>query len=63
MENGEVPEGLGDDKPRTTAQVLDEVKDVLAAEERARAEEKARAEAEARAREENPNPDEPEMLN
>ena len=63
MENGEVPEGLDDDKPRTTAQVLDEVKDVLAAEERARAEEKARAEAEARAREENPNPDEPEMLN
>ena len=41
MENGEVPEVLGDDKPRTTAQVLDEVKDVLAAEERARAEEKA----------------------
>ena len=63
MENGEVPEGLGDDKPRTTAQVLDEVKDVLAAEERARAEEKARAEAEARERAENPNPDEPEMLN
>ena len=64
METGEVPEGLGDDKPRTTAQVLDEVKDVLEAEERARAEEKARAEAEAKAAgEAGESPDEPKMLN
>ena len=57
METGEVTEGLGDDKPRTTAQVLEEVKDVLAAEERERAE-RQQAEQEA----EN-NPDSPEMLN
>ena len=55
METGTVPEGLGDDKPRTTAQVLEEVKDVLAAEEKARAEKKEK--------EDNPDPDEPEMLN
>ena len=37
METGAVEEGLGDDKPRTAAQVLEEVKDVLAAEEAERA--------------------------
>ncbi len=49
MENGEVQEGLGSDKPRTTAEVLAEAKDVLEAEEKARAEERARKEAEAKA--------------
>ena len=38
METGEVPEGLGEDKPRTTTQVLDEARDVLAAEEKQRIE-------------------------
>ena len=38
METGEVPEGLGEDKPRTTSQVLDEARDVLAAEEKQRIE-------------------------
>ena len=47
MESGKVAEGLGDDKPRTTAQVLEEVKDVLAAEEAARKEAAEKAEAEA----------------
>ena len=63
METGEVPEGLGDDKPRTTAQVLEEVKDVLEAEERERAEQKAREAAEAKERAEHPDADEPEQLN
>ena len=49
MENGEVQEGLGSDKPRTTAEVLAEAKDVLEAEEKVRAEERARKEAEAKA--------------
>ena len=49
MENGEVQEGLGSDKPRTTAEVLAEAKDVLETEEKARAEERARKEAEAKA--------------
>ena len=51
MESGKVAEGLGDDKPRTTAQVLEEVKDVLAAESAARKEaaEKAEADADAEA--------------
>ena len=38
METGEVPEGFGEDKPRTTTQVLDEARDVLAAEEKQRIE-------------------------
>ena len=64
METGEVKEGLGEDKPRTTAQVLDEVKDVLEAEEKERIEEKKKTEAMAKATEEaGANPDEPEMLN
>ena len=63
METGKVAEGLGDDKPRTTAEVLEEAKDVLEAEERERAEKKAREAAEAREREEHPNPEEPEQLN
>ena len=52
MESGKVAEGLGDDKPRTTAQVLEEVKEVLAAESAARKEaaEKAEADANAKAR-------------
>ena len=49
METGEMQEGLGNDKPRTTAEVLAEVKDVLEAEEKARAEERARKEAEEKA--------------
>ena len=58
METGAVEEGLGDDKPRTAAQVLEEVKDVLAAEEAERA---------AKKREEEENgekgPDDQELLN
>ncbi len=38
METGTVDERLGKDKPRTTAQVLEEAKDVLAAEEKERME-------------------------
>lgn len=38
METGTVDERLGKDKPRTTAQVLEEAKDVLAAEEKERTE-------------------------
>jgi len=49
METGEMQEGLGSDKPRTTAEVLAEVRDVLEAEEKARAEERARKEAEEKA--------------
>ena len=51
MESGKVAEGLRDDKPRTTAQVLEEVKEVLAAESAARKEaaEKAEADADAEA--------------
>ena len=49
METGKMQEGLGSDKPRTTAEVLAEVKDVLEAEEKARAEERARKEAEEKA--------------
>ena len=52
MEHGEVQEGLGSDKPRTTAEVLAEAKDVLEAEEKVRAEERARKEAEHKALEE-----------
>ena len=63
METGEVAEGLGEDKPRTAAEVLNEAKDVLEAEERARAEEKARAEAEAKEKESQPDADDPGMLN
>ena len=48
METGKVAEGLGDDKPRTTAEVLEEAKDVLEAEEKERAEKKAREAAEAK---------------
>ena len=44
METGEVQEGLGDDKPRTTAEVLEEAKDVLAEEERERAQRKQQEE-------------------
>ena len=40
MDAGSVPEGLNSDKPRTTAEVLEEAKDVLAAEEAERAEKK-----------------------
>ena len=57
METGQVTEGLGDDKPRTTAQVLEESREILAAEERERAERKQAEE------EQENNPDEPEMLN
>ena len=39
METGNVGNGLGEDKPRTTSQVLEEAKDILEAEERERAEE------------------------
>lgn len=49
MESGKVAEGLGDDKPRTTAQVLEEVKDVLATESAARKEAAEKAEADANA--------------
>jgi cell division protease FtsH len=35
METGNIPDGLGEDKPRTTEQVLEEVKDILAAEKNA----------------------------
>lgn len=58
METGAVEEGLGDDKPRTAAQVLEEVKDVLAAEEAERA-------AKKREKEENgeKGPDDQELLN
>ena len=41
MESGTVAEGLGEDKPRTTAQVLDEVKGILEAENAERAAAKA----------------------
>ena len=44
METGEVQEGLGDDKPRTAAEVLEEAKDVLAEEERERAQRKQQEE-------------------
>ena len=63
METGKVAEGLGDDKPRTTAEVLEEAKDVLEAEEKERAEKKAREAAEAKEKAEHPNADEPEQLN
>ena len=64
METGEMPEGLGDDKPRTTAQVLEEVKDVLEAEEKERAEEAARkAREEAEKAQQNSHDDESELLN
>ncbi len=46
METGEVPEGLGEDKPRTTSQVLDEARDVLAAEEKQRIEQQNQEAAE-----------------
>ena len=38
MDTGTVPEGLGEDKPRTTEQVLEEAKEVLTAEESSRRE-------------------------
>ena len=63
METGKVAEGLGDDKPRTTAEVLEEAKDVLEAEEKERAEKKAREAAEAKEKAEHPNAEEPEQLN
>ena len=63
METGKVAEGLGDDKPRTTAEVLEEAKDVLEAEEKERTEKKAREAAEAKEKAEHPNADEPEQLN
>ena len=63
METGMVAEGLGDDKPRTTAEVLEEAKDVLEAEEKERAEKKAREAAEAKEKAEHPNAEEPEQLN
>ena len=46
METGKVAEGLGDDKPRTTAEVLEEAKDVLEAEEKERAEKGGRNDTE-----------------
>ena len=63
METGIVPEGLGEDKPRTTAQVLEEVKDILAAEEKVRKEEKNLTEEIAAEKEEERDPDEPKQLN
>jgi len=55
MENGTVAEGLGEDKPRTTAEVLEGARDILAAEEAERKEAAARAEEQ--------GPDGSEMLN
>ena len=56
METGKVTEGLGEDKPRTTAQVLEDAKDVLAAEEKERAERQKEEETQN-------HPEDPEMLN
>ncbi len=55
MESGTVAEGLGEDKPRTTAEVLEGARDILAAEEAERKEAAARAEEQ--------GPDGSEMLN
>ncbi len=46
LEKGTVEEGLGNDKPRTTAEVLEEARDVLAAEEKEREEAARQADAE-----------------
>ena len=63
METGTIPEGLGDDKPRTTAQVLEEVKNVLEAEEKERREEAARKAAEEAEKQQNSSDDESDLLN
>ena len=46
LEKGTVEEGLGNEKPRTTAEVLEEARDVLAAEEKEREEAARQADAE-----------------
>ena len=64
METGTVAEGLGNDKPRTASEVLEEAKDVLVAEEQERAEMKARkAQEEAEKAQRDEQDDKPELLN
>ena len=66
MDTGSMPEQQAGDKPRTTSEVLETAKDVLAAEEKERAEERARKEAEAQkgdAGENGGKSDDPELLN
>ena len=63
METGNVQQGLGDDKPRTTSQVLEEAKDLLEAEEKERAERKSIEPESVKQVGESGNLDDPEKLN
>ena len=61
METGEIPEGLGEDKPRTTQEVLRDNADAIREYEQKRAQEKAKEQAKEKAAEEAPEPeDKPE---
>ena len=63
METGNVQQGLGDDKPRTTSQVLEEAKDLLEAEEKERAERKSIEPESVKQVSESGDLDDPEKLN